>query len=58
MPEEVQQHFRDKGLRMPAIIKIMDDNQDDPEALRGWMRDNPIEARPVMVEQGDEGMAE
>lgn len=58
MPEEVQQHFRAKGLRMPAIIKIMDDNSDDPEALRGWMRDNPIEARPVMVEQGEEGIPE
>lgn len=57
MPEDVQQHFRAKGLKIPAIIKIMDDNQDDPEALRGWMRDNPIEARPVMVEQGEEGMS-
>lgn len=58
MPEDVQQHFRDKGLRIPAIIKIMDDNSDDPESLRGWMSDNPIEARPGMVEQGDEGMPE
>lgn len=61
MPEDVQQHFRTKGLKMPEIIKIMDDNMiegcDDPEALRGWVAQNPIEARPVMVEQGEEGMS-
>jgi len=61
MPEDVQQHFRAKGLKMPEIIKIMDDNMiegcDDPEALRGWVAQNPIEARPVMVEQGEEGMS-
>jgi len=61
MPEDVQQHFRAKGLKIPAIIKIMDDNMiegcDDPEALRGWVAQNPIEARPAMVEQGEEGMS-
>lgn len=61
MPEDVQQHFRAKGLKMPEIIKIMDDNMiegcDDPEALRGWVAQNPIEARPAMVEQGEEGMS-
>lgn len=61
MPEDVQQHFRAKGLKMPEIIKIMDDNMiegcDDPEALRGWVAQNPIETRPAMVEQGEEGMS-
>lgn len=60
MPEDVQQHFRAKNLKVAQIIKIMDDNMiegcDDPEALRGWMVENPIEPRPVMVEQGEEGM--
>lgn len=61
MPEDVQQHFRAKKLTVPQIIKIMDDNQiegcDDPEALRGWVAENPIESRPVMVKQGEEGMS-
>ncbi len=60
MPEDVQQHFRTKGLKMPEIIKIMDDNMiegcDDPEALRGWVAENPIDSRPAMVEQGEEGL--
>lgn len=60
MPDDVQQHFRAKKLTVPQIIKIMDDNQiegcDDPEALRGWVAENPIESRPAMVEQGEEGL--
>lgn len=60
MPEDVQQHFRAKKLTVPQIIKIMDDNQiegcDDPEALRGWVAENPIVSRPAMVEQGEEGL--
>lgn len=60
MPDDVLQHFRAKKLTVPQIIKIMDDNQiegcDDPEALRGWVAENPIETRPAMVEQGEEGM--
>ena len=62
MPEDVQQHFRAKKLTVPQIIKIMDDNMiegcDDPEALRGWVAENPIEPKPVMVEQNEEGLPE
>jgi hypothetical protein len=60
MPDDVQQHFRAKKLTVPQIIKIMDDNMiegcDDPEALRGWVAENPIDSRPAMVEQGEEGL--
>jgi len=60
MPDDVQQHFRAQKLTVPRIIKIMDDNQiegcDDPEALRGWVAENPIVSRPAMVEQGEEGL--
>jgi hypothetical protein len=56
LPPEIVAHFRALRLTTKQVEAILNDNNDDPEALRGWMKDNPI-PEPLMVKEGEEGMA-
>lgn len=56
LPTEIVAHFRALRLTTKQVEAILNDNNDDPEALRGWMKDNPI-PEPLMVKEGEEGMA-
>jgi len=55
-PADVIAHFKARKMTVGQIIAVLDANQDDPESLKAWVQENPLEPRPVMVAEGEEGM--
>lgn len=47
MPDDVIAYFRAKGFLVGKVIAILDENEDDPERIRAYMKDNPIESKKV-----------
>lgn len=56
-PAEVIAHFKARKMNVGQIIAVLDANQDDPESLKAWVAENPVETSP-MVKEGEEGMPE
>jgi hypothetical protein len=61
MPEDVQNYFRaftKSGKKIGDWFKIVADNMEDVEQIRGYMKDHPLNGAvpSVMVAQGEEGL--
>jgi len=47
MPDDVIDYFRAAKFNVGKMIAILDENEDDPERVRSFMRDNPLpETKP------------
>lgn len=55
LPPEIVAHFRALRLTTKQVETILDANNDDAEALRGWVADHPL-PKTGMPAQGEEGM--
>ena len=55
LPPEIVAHFRALRLTTKQVETILDANNDDAEALRGWVADHPL-PKTDMPAQGEEGM--
>lgn len=47
MPDDVIAYFRAKGFLVGKVIAILDENEDDVERIRAYMKDNPVESKQV-----------
>lgn len=56
LPKDIYEYFKAKGLTVTNILKIIEDNQNDPEQLRGYMQDNPVETVSERLEDMNESM--
>lgn len=54
MPADVIEFFKAQKWNNGKIFAVMDENNDDPELIRGLMGDTP---KPEMLKQGEEVMA-
>lgn len=55
LPPEIVAHFRALRMTTKQVEAVLDANNDDSEALRGWIADNPV-PKAEMVSNGEEGM--
>lgn len=55
LPKDIVEYFKAKKFTAAKAFEIMDANEDDPEKLRGYMKDHPIESATMPV-QGEEGL--
>lgn len=56
LPKDISDYFKAKKFTIGKVFEIMDANEDDPERLRGYMRDNPVETVPQNLEDLNESM--
>lgn len=58
LPDDVKEFFKWKKIKSrDEILKVINDNNNDPEAIRGYMKDNGWQGTKDLSEVAQQGMA-